>query len=73
MMNLIDVVLHDGMSRPDVPGAALAVQVATDKARDWLQSVTSDFGRIIDGILIVECPAKAWRLIETIPEELSVI
>lgn len=72
-MSLIDVVLHDCMSRPDIPGAALAVQAATDKAREWLQAVTSEFGRLIDGVLIVECPAKAWRLIETIPEELSVI
>jgi len=72
-MNLIDVVLHDGMSHPYVPGAALAVQAATDKAREWLQAVTSDFGRVIDGVLFVECPVKAWRLIEIIPEELSVI
>ena len=72
-MRLVDVVLHDGLSRPDVPGAALAVQAATDKARDWLQAVTSDFGRLIDGVLFVECPTKAWRLIEMIPEELSVI
>lgn len=72
-MSLIDVVLHDGMSRPVVQGAALAVQAATDKAREWLQAVTSDFGRLIDGVLIVECPVKAWHLIETIPEELSVI
>ncbi|WP_155773815.1 hypothetical protein [Methylorubrum extorquens] len=72
-MSLIDVLLHDGISRPDVQGAALAVQAATDKAREWLQSAASDFGKLIDGVLIVECPAKAWRLIEMIPEELSVI
>ncbi|MER2252485.1 hypothetical protein ABS772_21410 [Methylorubrum podarium] len=71
-MNLIDVVLHDGMSHPDVPGVALAVQAATDKARDWLQAVTCEFGKLIDGVLFVECPVKAWRLIEMIPDELSV-
>lgn len=70
-MRIIDVIMHEGLS-VSYPAGSVALQGATQAARDWIVWVSEKWGQLTGDLLVLTID-EATQAIEAMPEEFIAI